>query len=35
VPASTLNSLATNDSGFAPMKARLARLGPAPRVQGQ
>jgi len=35
VPASTLNSLATNDSGFATMKARLSQLGPAPRVQGQ
>jgi predicted Zn-dependent protease len=35
VPASTLNSLATNDSGFSTMKARLAQLGPAPRVQGQ
>src|SRR5258705_2602517 len=33
VPASTLNSLATNDSGFATMKARLSQLGPAPRVQ--
>jgi len=31
-PASTLNGLQTNDSGFATMKARLARLGPAPRV---
>ncbi|HJP84520.1 MAG TPA: M48 family metallopeptidase [Gemmatimonadaceae bacterium] len=31
-PASTLNRLQTNDSGFATMKARLARLGPAPRV---
>src|SRR3954466_10803554 len=29
VPASQLNSLQTNDSGFATMKARLARLGPA------
>jgi predicted Zn-dependent protease len=35
VPASQLNSLATNDSGFAGMKARVARLGPAPKVQGQ
>jgi predicted Zn-dependent protease len=35
VPASTLNGLATNDSGFSTMKARLAQLGPAPRVQGQ
>jgi predicted Zn-dependent protease len=35
VPASTLNSLATNDSGFATMKARLSQLGPAPRPQGQ
>jgi predicted Zn-dependent protease len=35
VPASQLNGLQTNDSGFATMKARLARLGPAPRVQGQ
>jgi predicted Zn-dependent protease len=34
VPASQLNSLQTNDSGFSTMKARLARLGPAPR-QGQ
>jgi predicted Zn-dependent protease len=33
VPASTLNGLATNDSGFSTMKARLAQLGPAPRVQ--
>ena len=33
--AAQLNSLQTNDSGFATMKARLARLGPAPRVQGQ
>jgi predicted Zn-dependent protease len=32
VPASTLNSLQTNDSGFSTMKSRLARLGPAPRV---
>ena len=31
-PASTLNSLQTNDSGFNTMKSRLARLGPAPRV---
>jgi predicted Zn-dependent protease len=35
VPASQLNSLQSNDSGFATMKARLARLGPAPRAQGQ
>lgn len=35
VPASQLNALQTNDSGFATMKARVARLGPAPRVQGQ
>jgi predicted Zn-dependent protease len=35
VPAPTLNSLQSNDSGFATMKARLARLGPAPKVQGQ
>jgi len=35
VPASTLNSLQTNDSGFATMKARVNQLGPAPRVQGQ
>jgi predicted Zn-dependent protease len=34
-PASTLNGLATNDSGFSTMKARLARLGPAPKIQGQ
>ena len=33
--ASTLNGLATNDSGFSTMKSRLAQLGPAPRVQGQ
>ncbi len=35
VPASTLNGLQTNDSGFATMKARLARLGPAPRTGGE
>jgi len=35
VPASELNSLQSNDAGFATMKARLARLGPAPKVQGQ
>ncbi|HJQ11454.1 MAG TPA: M48 family metallopeptidase [Gemmatimonadaceae bacterium] len=35
VPASTLNGLQTNDSGFATMKARLARLGPAPRAGGE
>jgi predicted Zn-dependent protease len=34
-PASTLNGLQTNDSGFATMKSRLNQLGPAPRVQGQ
>src|SRR5437868_9648869 len=34
VPASTLNSLQTNDSGFATMKSRVNQLGPAPRVQG-
>lgn len=33
VPASTLNGLATNDSGFSSMKARLAQLAPAPRAQ--
>ncbi len=31
VPASQLNSLQTNDSGFSTMKARLGRLGPAPK----
>lgn len=35
VPASQLNSLQVNDAGWATMKARLARLGPAPRVKGQ
>jgi len=35
VPASQLNSLQSNDTEFATMKARLARLGPAPRAQGQ
>jgi len=35
IPASTLNGLQTNDSGFATMKGRLGQLGPAPRVQGQ
>jgi beta-barrel assembly-enhancing protease len=35
VPASQLNSLDVNDSGFSSMKARVARLGPAPRVPGQ
>jgi predicted Zn-dependent protease len=35
VPASQLNSLQSNDGGFATMKARLARLGPAPKIQGQ
>jgi len=35
VPASTLNSLQVNDPEFATMKARLARLGPAPRASGQ
>ncbi|HEX6629008.1 MAG TPA: M48 family metallopeptidase [Gemmatimonadaceae bacterium] len=34
-PASSLNGLQTNDSGFATMKARLARLGPAPRSSGE
>jgi predicted Zn-dependent protease len=34
-PASTLNGLATNDAGFASMKARLARLAPAPRSSGE
>ena len=32
-PASTLNGLATNDAGFASMKARVARLPAAPRTQ--
>lgn len=35
VPASELNRLQVNDAGFSTMKARLARLGPAPRVPGQ
>ena len=35
VPASTLNGLQTNDSNFATMKSRLARLGPAPRSSGE
>ena len=35
VPASQLNALQVNDSGFSTMKARLNQLGPAPRVQGQ
>ena len=35
VPASTLNGLQVNDSGFNTMKGRLGQLGPAPRVQGQ
>jgi predicted Zn-dependent protease len=35
VPASQLNSLQSNDAGFATMKARVARLGPAPKIQGQ
>ncbi|HZE08954.1 MAG TPA: M48 family metallopeptidase [Gemmatimonadaceae bacterium] len=36
VPASQLNSLQVNDSGFSTMKARLARLGPAPKsAEGQ
>jgi len=35
VPASTLNGLQVNDSGFNTMKGRLGHLGPAPRVQGQ
>jgi predicted Zn-dependent protease len=34
-PASTLNSLATNDANFSNMKSRLGRLGPAPKVPGQ
>jgi predicted Zn-dependent protease len=33
VPAQTLNSLATNESGFTSMKARLAQLAPAPKAQ--
>ena len=33
VPAATLNSLATNDAGFASMKARLNQLPPAPKAQ--
>lgn len=35
IPASQLNSLQVNDAGWATMKARLARLGPAPRVPNQ
>ena len=35
VPASQLNALQVNESGFATMKSRLNQLGPAPRVQGQ
>ena len=35
VPASQLNSLQMNESGFSTMKSRLNQLGPAPRVQGQ
>ena len=35
VPASQLNSLQVNDAGWATMKARLARLGPAPRAPSQ
>lgn len=35
IPASQLNALQTNDSGFATMKARLARLAPAPRTPGR
>jgi predicted Zn-dependent protease len=35
VPASQLDALQTNDSGFASMKSRVNSLGPAPRVQGQ
>jgi predicted Zn-dependent protease len=35
VPASQLNSLQLNESGFTTMKSRLSQLGPAPRVQGQ
>ena len=34
IPASQLNSLATNETAFNSMKARLAQLGPAPKVQG-
>ena len=33
VSAATLNSLATNEAAFTSMKARLARLAPAPRAQ--
>src|SRR6476659_919012 len=33
IPASQLNSLATNETAFNSMKARLAQLGPAPKVQ--
>jgi len=35
VPATQLNRLQVNDAGWASMKARLARLGPAPKVKGQ
>jgi predicted Zn-dependent protease len=35
VPASQLNSLQVNESGFTTMKSRLNQLGPAPRVLGQ
>ena len=34
-PASTLNALQTNDANFSTMKARLSRLGPAPRSSGE
>src|SRR5256714_1138450 len=34
-PASTLNGLQTNYANFSTMKARLARLGPAPRSSGE
>jgi predicted Zn-dependent protease len=33
VPAATLNSLQTNDSGFNTMKSRLAQLAPAPKAR--
>lgn len=35
VPQSTLNKLTVNTAAFNAMKARLAQLPPAPRVQGQ
>jgi len=35
VPQSTLNKLTTNTTSFNQMKARLAQLPPAPKVQGQ